>query len=59
MMPSNQNLQNFAHAFSGFVKSTIQILVWAVIGFAAIAATYVGARIILVATKTVLQSLGI
>lgn len=59
MMPSSQNLQNFARAFSEFVKSTIQILIWAVIGFAAISATYVGARIVLVAVKTILRSLGI
>lgn len=59
MMLSGQNLQSFARAFSEFVKSTIQILIWAVIGFAAISATYVGARIVLVAVKTILRSLGI
>lgn len=59
MMPSSQNLRDFARAFSEFVRSTVQILIWAIIGFAAIAATYVGARIVLVAVKTVLRSLGI
>lgn len=59
MMPSNQNLQNFARAFSEFVRALVQFLIWATIGFVAIAATYVGARIVLVAAKTVLRSLGI
>ena len=59
MIPSNHNLQVFARAFSDFVRSTIHILTWAIIGFAAITATYVGARIVIVAAKTVLQSLGI
>ena len=59
MMPSSQNLRDFARAFSDFVRSTIQILIWAIIGFAAIAATYVGARIVWVAAKTILQSIGI
>ncbi len=59
MIPSSQNLQNFARAFSDFVRSTVQILIWATICFVAIAATYVGVRIVLVAIKTILQSLGI
>ena len=59
MIPSNQNLQNFARSFSELVKSTIQILIWATIGFTAIAATYVGARIVMVAVKTIFRALGI
>ena len=59
MTPSSQNLQNFARAFSEFVKSTVRILIWATIGFAGLAATYVGCKIILVMAKTVLRSLGI
>jgi len=59
MMPSSQNLQNFARAFSEFVKSVVHILIWAVIGFAGLAAAYVGFKIILVMSKTVLRSLGI
>ena len=59
MMSSNQKLQDFARAFSEFVRSTIQILVWGTIGFVAIAATYVGVRIVLVVVRTILHSLGI
>jgi hypothetical protein len=59
MMPLNQNLQLFARAFSDLVKSTVTILIWSTIGFAGLAATYVGFKIILVMAKTVLRSLGI
>jgi len=53
------NLQNFARAFSDFIRSGVNILIWATIGFVSIAATYVAARIVMVAVKTILQSLGI
>jgi hypothetical protein len=59
MMPSNQNLQNFARAFSEFVRSTVHILIWAVIGFVGVAAAYVGVRAVMVAVKTILRALGI
>lgn len=58
-MPSTQNLQNFARAFSDFVRSIVYILIWATIGFAGLAASYVGFKVILVMAKTVLRSLGI
>jgi len=57
MMPSN--LQNFARAFSEFVRSGVNILIWATIGFVSIAATYVAARAVWIAVKTVLRALGI
>jgi len=59
MMPFTQNLQNFARVFSDFVKSIVHILIWATIGFAGLAAAYVGCKIILVMAKTILRSLGI
>jgi len=59
MMQSSQNLRDYARAFSEFVRALVQFLIWATIGFVAIAATYVGARIVWVAAKTILQSLGI
>ena len=59
MMPQNYNLENFARAFSQCVRAVVHILIWATIGFVSIAATYVAARAVWVAVKTVLRVLGI
>jgi hypothetical protein len=59
MIPLNQNLNNFARAFSDFVKSIVHILIWATICFAGLTTAYVGFKIILFVAKSVLKSLGI
>lgn len=53
------NLQNFARAFSDFIRSSVDILIWATIGLVSIAAVYVAIRAVLVAVRTILQALGI
>ena len=59
MMPPNYNLEDFARTFSQGIRAIIHILIWVTIGFASIAATYVAARTVWVAVKTILQALGI
>ncbi len=59
MIPPNYNLEDFARTFSQCIRAIVHILIWATIGFASIAATYVAARAVLIAVKTILQALGI
>ena len=58
-MTSNHNPENFARVFAQYVRTIVQLLIWATIGFVCIAATYVAARTVLVAAKAILQALGI
>ncbi len=61
MSPFNpfRNPENIAHIFAQYVRSMVQLLIWATIGLASLAATYVGIRAILVAVRYVLDALGI
>ena len=59
MTPINHNPENFSRIFAQYVRAIIQLLVWATIGFAFFAATYVAARAVWVAAKAVLNALGI
>jgi len=55
----NNNIQNLVRMFSQFVWNMAYFLVWATIGLASIAATYVVARTIIVAAQHVLRAIGI
>ena len=55
----NNNLQNFVRIFSQFVWNMVYFLIWATIGLASLAATYVAARTIIVAAQHVLRAIGI
>ena len=58
-MTSNHNPENFVRVFVHCVRAMVEFLVWATIGFVAIAAAYVAARTVLVAAKAILEALGI
>ena len=55
----NNNLQNFTRIFSQFVLNMVYFLIWATIGLASLAATYVAVRALLVAVGYTLRALGI
>ena len=55
----NNNLQNFTRIFSQFVLNMVYFLIWATIGLASLAATYVAIRALLVAVGHILRALGI
>ncbi len=59
MNPSNHNPENFVRVFSQYVRAIIRFLIWSILGFAGIAATYVAVRIVLVAVKAIFNALGI
>ena len=58
-MTANHNPQNFVRVFVHYVRAMVEFLVWGTIGFVAITAAYVAARVVWVAAKTILQALGI
>jgi len=55
----NNNLQSFIRIFSQFVWNMVYFLIWATIGLASLAATYVAVRTLLVAVGLILRALGI
>jgi len=58
-MTSNHNPENFVRIFAQYVRTIVQFLIWSTIGFTALAATYVAARVVWVAARTILRALGI
>ena len=59
MASPNTNPEHIARTFSQYVKAVVQILVWAVIGLASLAAAYVTIRALWIAVQMILQALGI
>jgi hypothetical protein len=59
MTSANHNPDNFVRVFSQYVWAIIQFLIWSILGFAGIAATYVAVRIVLVVVKAIFNALGI
>jgi hypothetical protein len=60
MKPFNFNIdpENIARIFSLYVRAIVQILFWATIGFAAIAAAYVALSGIWIGAKFALKTIG-
>lgn len=58
-MNPHQNPENLAQIFAQYVRAVVQFVIWATIGFAALAGAYVGFRAVLVGVRTVLRALGV
>ena len=55
----NNNPQSFIRILSQFVWNMVYFLIWATIGLASLAATYVAIRTLFVAVGHILRALGI
>lgn len=56
---SSRKLTEFAAGFSNSVKALVMTVFWLVIGFAVLAAAFVAVRVIIVAAKQIMQTVGI
>ena len=55
----HRNPEYLAQLFAQYVRAIVQIVIWATIGLASLAAGYVGVRAVLVAVRMVLNALGV
>jgi hypothetical protein len=58
-MSPHPNPENLAQIFAQYVRAVVQVVIWATIGFAALAGGYVGLRAVVVGVKIVLKALGV